>query len=147
MIPIRRLRAGSVGCSRRDQVGGVARLSDRYGFSHHGEMRRRALSDHRTFCAKLAVRGLSLASGLAGALCDAMFSVMTGAQFAFVAVVLLAVYFLPTWSAPRGVRLVVFVVNLTLGWTVLGWLWALSINTRRRNEITMRLLASLENRR
>lgn len=76
-----------------------------------------------------------------------MFSVMTGAQFALVAVVLLAVYFLPTWSAPRGVRLVVFVVNLTLGWTVLGWLWALSINTRRRNEITMRLLASLENRR
>jgi hypothetical protein len=68
---------------------------------------------------------------------------MTASQFALYALIVAVVYFLPTWSAPRGVRLVVFVVNLTLGWTVLGWLWALSINTRRRNEDTARLLREI----
>lgn len=40
---------------------------------------------------------------------------------------LLALYFLPTLAAPRGQRFEVFFTNLLLGWTVIGWVWALNM--------------------
>ena len=63
--------------------------------------------------------------------------------FALYALLLLLGYFLPTWSAPLGDRLIVFVVNLTLGWTVIGWAWALHLSTRARNAHTAAVLRQI----
>jgi hypothetical protein len=45
---------------------------------------------------------------------------------------LLALYFLPTLRAPWGDRYIVFLANLLLGWTVLGWFWALHLANAAR---------------
>jgi hypothetical protein len=37
------------------------------------------------------------------------------------------VYFLPTLLASGRVRFVTFLTNVYLGWTVVGWIWALSL--------------------
>lgn len=50
-------------------------------------------------------------------------------------VLLLIVYFLPTWAAPAGRRGSVFVVNLAFGWTILGWFIALWLALRAREDV------------
>lgn len=45
---------------------------------------------------------------------------------------LTAMYFAPTMVAPRGRRGSVFVLNLFLGWTVLGWVLALFMAIRAK---------------
>lgn len=42
----------------------------------------------------------------------------------------LIAYLLPTWVAPRGRRGSVFVLNLFLGWTLIGWVIALFMAIR-----------------
>lgn len=43
-----------------------------------------------------------------------------------------ACYFAPTWIAARGRRGSVFALNLFLGWTMLGWVLALVMAMRSR---------------
>ncbi|MFB7214595.1 superinfection immunity protein [Streptomyces sp. NPDC056255] len=60
---------------------------------------------------------------------------MDGSVFLLLAIVGIAVYFLPFFiAAGRGVNTgSVFVINLFLGWTFIGWVVALamSMGTRR----------------
>jgi len=49
-------------------------------------------------------------------------------------IILLFLYFLPTGIAKRRDRAMVFVINLFLGWTVLGWVIALAIAFRPQPE-------------
>jgi hypothetical protein len=43
---------------------------------------------------------------------------------------ILLMYFAPTWTAKRGRRGSIFVVNLFLGWTLIGWVLALFMSVR-----------------
>lgn len=47
-------------------------------------------------------------------------------------ILILALYFLPTIMAATGRRGSVFVLNLFLGWTLLGWVAALFMALRSR---------------
>lgn len=44
----------------------------------------------------------------------------------------MAAYLAPTWLAPRGRRGSVFTLNLFFGWTLVGWVIALFIAMRAR---------------
>lgn len=46
------------------------------------------------------------------------------------ALLLLLAYFAPTWTAKRGRRGSIFVVNLFFGWTLIGWVLALFMAVR-----------------
>ncbi len=45
-------------------------------------------------------------------------------------VLFLLFYFIPTLFAKSGRRVSVFVINLFLGWTILGWVFALFMAVR-----------------
>lgn len=53
-------------------------------------------------------------------------------QYTFIFVVLLAMFFAPTWLAAKGRRLSVFLVNAFFGLTVIGWGIALIMAVRSR---------------
>lgn len=45
-------------------------------------------------------------------------------------IAVLFVYFLPTFITVRGRRMSVFVLNLFLGWTMIGWVVALFLGVK-----------------
>lgn len=47
----------------------------------------------------------------------------------------LALYFVPTFMATSGRKASVFVVNLFFGWTLLGWVVALFMAIRSRENV------------
>ena len=47
-------------------------------------------------------------------------------------IIFIFMYFVPTGLAPRGRRSSVFAVNLFLGWTMIGWVVALFLALRAR---------------
>lgn len=47
---------------------------------------------------------------------------------------MLLVYFIPTGVTPPGRRGSVFLINLVVGWTLLGWVIALFMALRAREE-------------
>lgn len=47
----------------------------------------------------------------------------------------LALYFLPTFMATSGRKASVFVVNLFFGWTMIGWVVALFMAIRSRENV------------
>lgn len=49
--------------------------------------------------------------------------------------IMLALYFVPTFMAVSGRKASVFVVNLLFGWTMLGWVVALVMAVRSRENI------------
>lgn len=49
-------------------------------------------------------------------------------------ILILLVYFIPTFMAPPGRRGSVFFVNLVVGWTLLGWVIAMYMALRAREE-------------
>lgn len=55
-------------------------------------------------------------------------------------ILMLAIYFFPTLLAARRSHnngLAIFLLNLLLGWSIIGWIfaliWAATSNTRKRN--------------
>lgn len=54
---------------------------------------------------------------------------MQGQSLIWTALFLIA-YFAPTWIAKKGRRGSIFVLNLLLGWTLIGWVVALFMAVR-----------------
>lgn len=56
-------------------------------------------------------------------------------------ILILIVYFVPTWVTPPGRRGSVFLINLAVGWTLLGWVIALYMALRAREELAAKRAA------
>lgn len=56
-------------------------------------------------------------------------------QTTIYALMIIALYFLPTFVAVSGRRASVFVINLFFGWTLLGWVIALFMAIRSREAV------------
>lgn len=57
---------------------------------------------------------------------------MHESQAFFIVVTVLALFMAPTWLAPRGRRMSVGLVNVLLGWSIIGWVVALIMAVRAR---------------
>lgn len=60
-------------------------------------------------------------------------------EFASYIILLALFYFAPTLMARSGRRGSVFVVNALLGWTILGWVLALFLAIRSRENVAKRV--------
>lgn len=56
-------------------------------------------------------------------------------QTTIYALMIIALYFLPTFVAVSGRRASVFIVNLAFGWTFIGWWIALFMAVRSREVV------------